>query len=96
MEALRSIETSGTDYRVARRHIPEEGSPRFYLVVSSATQQLRLVLVKSVELPCRRYSQRYRGHLMFGWHLTETIGYYGRHAAAVAVLPVSAADWAGV
>jgi hypothetical protein len=40
IDALRSFETSGTDYRV-------DESPRFYFVVSSATQQLRLVLVKS-------------------------------------------------
>jgi len=84
MEALRSLETSGTCYRVERRHIPEEGGRRFYLVVSSATQQLRLVLVKSVELPCRRCSQRYRVHLVFVLHLTETIG-DGRQAAAVAL-----------
>ena len=84
MEALLSFETSGTDYRVARHHIPEEGSPRFYLVVSSAAQQLRLVLAKSVEIPCRRRSQRYRVHLVFVLHLTETIG-YGRQAAGVAL-----------
>ena len=84
MEALHSFEMSGTDYRVARRHIPEERVRLFYLVVSSATQQLRLVLVESVELPCRRCSRRYRVHLVFVLHLTETIG-DGRQAAAVAL-----------
>jgi hypothetical protein len=84
MEALRSFETPGTYYRVERRHILEEEGRRFYMVVSSATQQLRLVLVKSVELPRRRCSQWYRVHLVSVLHLTETIG-DGRHAAAVAL-----------
>jgi len=84
METLRSFETSGTYCRVERRHIPEEGGQQFYLVVSSATQQLRLVLVKPVELPCRRCSQRHRVHLVFVLHLTETIG-DGKQAAAVAL-----------
>ena len=99
IEALRSFETSGTDYLVARRHIPEEGSPRFYFVVSSATQQLRLVLVKSGITVSQMQSAvpRALGVCVapHGDNLSRQTGCCCCSASSQ-VMPVSAAAWAGL
>lgn len=100
MEALRSFETSGTDYRVARCHIPEEGSPRFYFEVSSATQQLRLafsevcgITVSQMQsaVPCA-LGVRVASH---GDNRLRQTG-CGCCSASSQVLSVFAADWAGL